>query len=121
MMMCVRSVRYSIQVNSDMVGPIIPGRGLRQGDPLSPFLFMLCMEGLLAAINQACVHMVLHGNKICRAAPEISHLFFADDSILFCRATIEEVQALKDLLNKYERVSKQAIKLWKIRILEKMW
>ncbi|MCI42480.1 RNA-directed DNA polymerase (Reverse transcriptase), partial [Trifolium medium] len=52
-MMCVESVDYNVIVNDRLVGPITPGRGLRQWDPLSPYLFILCAEGLLALIRQA--------------------------------------------------------------------
>jgi len=59
--MCVKSVDYSVIVNNNLVGPIIPGRGLREGDPLSPYLFSLCVEGLCAHIRQAFRRDDLHG------------------------------------------------------------
>ncbi|CAN0881186.1 Transposon TX1 uncharacterized 149 kDa protein [Linum grandiflorum] len=51
MMMCVKSVEYTVTVNSVTTGPVVPKRGLRQGCPLSPFLFVICAEGLSALIR----------------------------------------------------------------------
>lgn len=95
MMMCVRSVRYSVQVNKDSVGPIIPGRGLRQGDPLSPYLFILCTEGLSMALNSACSQ-----SECPRNQPPL----LCSDSLLFCRATMEEGHALRNILDEYESI-----------------
>jgi hypothetical protein len=83
MMMCVNSVNYSIMLNAERVGPIAPGRGLRQGDPLSPYLFLLVAEGLSALIHEAVGRGKLHGAKICRRAPVVSHLLFADSCFCF--------------------------------------
>jgi hypothetical protein len=86
-MMCVELVDYSVIVNNEAVGPIIPGCGLRQGDPLSPYLFIICAEGLSALIKQTEARGDIHGVKICRNAPIITHLLFANDCFLFLRAT----------------------------------
>lgn len=107
--MCVRSVSYFFLVNDERVGPIRPGRGLRQGDPLSPHLFILCAEGLSAAIHRACLSGILHGSRVCRGAPFILHLLFADDCLFFCRSKPDECVTLRDILNSYELVLGQAI------------
>ncbi|GAU19603.1 hypothetical protein TSUD_304150 [Trifolium subterraneum] len=104
-MMCVSSVNYSVLRNSDQVGPISPGRGLRQGDPLSPYLFILVTECLIALIHQAVGRGDLHGVRICRGAPEVSHLLFADDCFLFCRANVAEVNELMRILHTYQTTS----------------
>ena len=52
-MKCVSTVRYQIKVNNDMTDVIIPERGLRQGDPLSSYLFPICAEGFSAMLNKA--------------------------------------------------------------------
>ena len=65
------------------MGPIKPKWGLRQGDPLSPYLFILCAEDLSNLISQAIDKGDVHECRICRGAPIVSHLLFADDSFMF--------------------------------------
>lgn len=79
MMMCVTSVSYSVLVNADNVRPIQLGRGLGQGDPLSPYLIILIIEGIPNLIKGVIAWSDLYGAQICREAPNVSHLFFADD------------------------------------------
>ncbi|KAK9112464.1 hypothetical protein Scep_019983 [Stephania cephalantha] len=109
----ISSVSSWVNFNGELVGPIHPQRGLRQGCPLSPYLFILCAEGLTALLSEAENAGMLHGCKVIRGAPPISHLLFADDSLFFFRASLEEAQCMKSLLNKYERASGQAINLSK--------
>ncbi|GAU16642.1 hypothetical protein TSUD_325920 [Trifolium subterraneum] len=115
-MMCVSSVNYSVLMNYDRVGPISPGRGLRQGDPLSPYLFILVTECLTALIHRAVGRGDLHGVRICRGAPEISHLLFADDCFLLCTANVVEVNELMRILHTYEQASGQEINLGKSEV-----
>ncbi|XP_058758128.1 uncharacterized protein LOC131631355 [Vicia villosa] len=115
-MMCVTTVNYSILVNTEIVGPIQPGRGLRQGDPLSPYLFILISEGLSALIKGAVAKGDIHGVQICRGAPSVSHLLFADDCFLFCRASISEVTNIMEILKTYEAASGQEVNLNKSEV-----
>ncbi|GAU38028.1 hypothetical protein TSUD_395880 [Trifolium subterraneum] len=115
-MMCVSSVNYSVLMNYDRVGPISPGRGLRQGDPLSPYLFILVTECLTALIHQSVGRGDIHGVRICCGAPEVSHLLFADDCFLFCRANVVEVNELMRILHTYAQASGQEINLVKSEV-----
>ena len=75
-MKCVTSVSYKIKVNGSYTSIIFPHRGLRQGDLLSPYLFILCAEGLSAMLLKAEQEGKIGGIKICREAPRVNHLFF---------------------------------------------
>ena len=86
MMACVTSVRYSVKFNGRLLESFSPSRGLRQGDPLSPFLFLFVADALSALISKSMREEGLQGVNICRGAPVISHLLFADDSLLFFHA-----------------------------------
>ena len=114
-MLCVETVDYTVLVNGVQVGLLIPGRAIRQGDPLSPYLFIFCAEGLSALISDAERRGVITGTRICTNAPTISHLLFADDCFLFFRASEQEASVIKNILTTYEAASDQAINLQKIR------
>ena len=93
--------------NEEPKGLIHPTRGLRQGDPPSPFLFLLYTEGLHGLINKATSNDDIHGFSLCKRGPKLTHLFFANDSLLFCRANSEECSKVLELLSLYEEVSGQ--------------
>ncbi|XP_074356116.1 uncharacterized protein LOC141695803 [Apium graveolens] len=112
-MMCVTTVSYEFCFNGSYVGPIIPSRGLRQGDPLSPYLFLLCVEGLSDVLINAAAVGDIHGSQICHLAPIVTHLLFADDSFLFFRAKNEEASRIVALLKEYEYKSGQSVNLQK--------
>ena len=108
-MLCVTSVSYSILVSEEPKGMIYPSRGIRQGDPLSLFLFLLCTEGLHGLISKATCQSEIRGYSLSRNSPRLTHLLFADDSLLFCRATTQECQKVLDILDTYGKCSGQQI------------
>jgi hypothetical protein len=84
-----------------------PKRGLRQGDPLSPYLFIICVDVLSNLLIKAQNENKIKGIKIAQGAPEITHLLFADDSLMFCRANIEEVNYINNIILDYQNASVQ--------------
>ncbi|CAM8997479.1 unnamed protein product [Rhodiola kirilowii] len=103
-MRCVRSVSYVVKLNDHISSVIRLGRGLKQGDPLSPYLFLLCTELLSSNIAASVNVEEISGVKINRTAPAIYHLFFADDSIFFVKANANEVSKMKEILIHYEEI-----------------
>ena len=83
-MSCIISVSYYMFLNGQPVRSIKPEQGLRQGDPLSPYLFLMCTMGLQSLLHTAEMEGHIQGVAICRNGLRVSHLFFADDNVLFC-------------------------------------
>lgn len=106
------SVTYAFNVNGEkagyvksrmgiMQGIMKPQRGIRQDDPLSPYLFLFYTEGFSTLVQQV-VYQKKHTRvKISRNDPEISHLFFTDDTLMFCEANVKEAWELRKILKTY--------------------
>ena len=105
----IHTASYLVLINGEPKGFIQPTRGIKQGDPLSPYLFLLCTEGLSAMLKRAEEQKRIQGILSCKGRVHVSHLLFADDCLLFCQAKIEECQNLLHLLHSYEMASSQAI------------
>ncbi|KAL5556024.1 hypothetical protein UlMin_038260 [Ulmus minor] len=106
-MACISSVTYSFQFNGKRFGHLTPSRGLRQGDPLSPYLFLLCGEGLSSLLHRYEQNEDLQGLRCGIKGPTISHLLFADDSLFFLEAKLTACAAVKEILKLYEAASGQ--------------
>ena len=115
-MNCLSTVSYSFNLNGEKVGYVQPKWGIRQGDPLSPYLFLFVAEALSNLINKAAASKMWTGIQVGRKCPPITHLFFADDALLCCKATNQEALKVQELLNKYARASGQLINLDKSAI-----
>ncbi|WCJ29809.1 Retrovirus-related Pol polyprotein from type-1 retrotransposable element R2 [Euphorbia peplus] len=116
-MSCLSSVSFSFLINGKAAGYMIPSRGLRQGDPLSPYLFVLCAEALSALTRRSEMRKEIHGVKASRYGPSVSHLLFADDSLFFARAAMDECHSIKQILSCYENASGQRINFDKTEII----
>ena len=75
MMKCISSATYLVLINGEPHGKITPTRGLRQGDPLSPYLFLLCTEGFHGLLRKAEIEGDIKGVSICRNGPKLTHPF----------------------------------------------
>lgn len=108
-MECITSYSFLVLINDKAKGNIIPQRGLRQGGPLSLYLILICAEGLSPTIQIAHESSRISGISLAPSCPTISHIFFAYDNLIFCKATIPELYALKIILLDYEKASGQKV------------
>ena len=109
LMECICTIQYLVLIDGVPKGFITSTRGIRQGNPLFLYVFLLCAEGLSALFHQASVSGHLKGIQSCRGGPWVSHLFFTDDSLLFGQANISKCKKILEILNLYEGSSSQKI------------
>ena len=99
-MRCITTSSFSVLINVVAKGLIQPQRGLRQGCPLSPYLFILCAETFTNLLQLVESQQLIHGIKFSKEL-SITHLLFADDSLIFTRATREDYTNLKKVFYCY--------------------
>lgn len=106
---CVTTVTYSYLVNDSVYGEVQPSRGIRQGDPMSPYLFILCGEVLSGLCKNTARDGSLQGVRVARGCPRINHLLFADDTMFFCQSSAKTCDTLVKILARYGEASGQRI------------
>lgn len=79
-----------------------PSKDLRQGDSISPYLYLICAGNLSFVLNEAETSYKIKGIKVTRGSLPFNYMFFVDDSILFCIAKTSDWQAIQDVLETYE-------------------
>ena len=112
-MECVTNPGMSLLWNGERTESFTPQRGLRQGDPLSPYLFVLCMERLCHQIEFAVANKEWKPIRLSRGGPSLSHVCFADDLILFAEASIAQIRVIRKVLERFCGASGQKVNLEK--------
>jgi hypothetical protein len=115
-MKCVESAKFSVRVNGHFSEVFHPSRGIRQGDPLSPYLFLLCAEGLSCMLKYVGPNYLAKGIRVGIHAPWVSHLLFADDCLLFTQASANGARILMEILQAYQNGSGQMVNIMKSAI-----
>ncbi|KAM6574521.1 hypothetical protein CsatA_022848 [Cannabis sativa] len=115
-MRCVTSVSFSVPINGERYGNFHPSRGLRQGDSLSPYLFLICSEGLSCLIQEAERAERITGVWFGKNDVKVSHIFFADDSFVFFEGKETECETMTQIFQRYARLSGQKINLEKSEV-----
>ena len=110
---CVTTVQFTMLVNGSLSQTFKPKRGLRQGDPLSPYLFLLCANVLSLALIQAEQQNNIQGIRIGRNGCTFTHFLFADDSFLFFRGDDKSIENIQFVLQWYCSISGQSINVAK--------
>lgn len=109
---CFATGYFAPSVNQTIIAFCVkPGRGLRQGDPLLSYIFVLCMERLLNMINDKVSNGNCKGLKASQSGPIVYHFFFTDDILLFSKANMDNCRVVMDTLDEFCDISAQSINL----------
>lgn len=111
-MSCISTVSYSIQINGHKTSFLHPLRGIKQEDPLSPYLFLICAEGLSHLLKNC--H--LQDLKISKHRPTLTHFLFTNNTIIYVKALSYEIEKILVILNDYARANGQSVNFSKSSI-----
>ncbi|XP_056687304.1 uncharacterized protein [Spinacia oleracea] len=110
---CISTTSFKVLLNRKTTSSFRPNCGLRQGDPLSPYLFLFCMDILGRMLTLGRDIKQFQGITPVRRGPCLSHLFFADDAMIFFKATTEGCVNIKGIMSRFCAISGQQLNLQK--------
>ncbi|XP_057744587.1 uncharacterized protein LOC130962384 [Arachis stenosperma] len=113
---CISTAKMRVLWNGEELEEFSPLRGIRQGDPISPYIFVLCIERLSQLIGAAMDHKFWKPIRLKKDGPPISHLCFADDLILFAEASLDQANVINKCLETFCESSGQKVSKEKTRI-----
>lgn len=116
-MSCISNTSTAILFNGNKLDSFQPSRGIRQGDPISLYIFLLCIEFLGAQIHSMCENNRWDKIKASKNGPSFSHVFFADDLMLFAKANAKNCEAIIEVLDTFCKLAGQKLNLAKSRVL----
>ena len=97
---CLTGSRFSISINGGLVGYFKGARGVRQGDPLSPYLFVMAINVLSKLLDAAAMHGVFQHHPKCKRV-RITHLCFADDLLIFAKGNMDSIKGIQRVLTQF--------------------
>lgn len=115
-MSCVRSPCFSVLVNGTPTDWFVSNKGLRQGDPLAPYLFIIAIEALIRKVKAAVGSGDITPVKVARGAEGIAQLNFADDCLLLFRASLPEAHHIRDILKNFCLQSGEKVNFCKSKV-----
>lgn len=115
-MQCITTSSLQVLWNGEPSSTFLPQRGIRQGDPLSPYIFILCMERLSQVITQEVTKGRWKPVKMGRQGPPLSHLFFADDLLIMGTTDDRQIELVQDVLERFCVASGLRVSMSKTRI-----
>ncbi|KAG7588702.1 Reverse transcriptase domain [Arabidopsis suecica] len=101
---CISSPRFSVAINGELAGFFQGKKGLRQGDPLSPYLFIMVMQALSSLLEKATDLGKINLHPKCEA-PRITHLLFADDLLVFSNGSRKSLAGIAEVMSRFREMS----------------